>query len=63
MTERLLTLDCPYNPAMASEPKPAPRKVRCVINGEQIDREAAPLRDIPSQPLAPSPDRGGVPKS
>ena len=37
MTERLLTLDCPYNPAMASEPKPAPRKVRCVINGEQID--------------------------
>src|SRR4051812_6744412 len=28
---------------------------------EQIDQESAPLRDIPSQPLAPSSDRSEVP--
>jgi hypothetical protein len=40
-----------------------PLRTRLLDLLEQSDRETAPLRDIPSQPLAPPADRGEVPKS
>ena len=34
---RMTTIALPYNRAVASEPKSEPRRVRCVINGKEID--------------------------